>query len=504
MALRKDETVNVGYRGREAYCWSCFCKKGHQQFCIFNQDSGCSLLWLQWALQPVKAFAIQERAEQKLQRALIATGHWTRDLEVKLRKVASNIQKVTTLGDEQALGMMASLLQIGRVAPEQLEKAVITIQSISQQSGRAVERIARTFSNQISQAVLHGTTSIGELEHLLEGADITRLRALKKQGDRAGVVAGLIDILNEKFKDGAKVAVNSTDRWIQLGNIFGDVKEELGGVIHVLFVGLIPALEKGSETVKEFFTKMRAVAYEAKNHFHILGDVLALPFDMVKLKFHELEIVIGEVFESIANQHIKLYNFLIRNSIASIYAPLKESLSLDEYVFTSEARKKVELLGAKIEETNSQVAKSLTDLKNAYLNYEEIIDREEKVEVEDAESSSADAAKKFGEASDSEPEESKDLSKTKEDILLYKAMLAGVKDAELAHTKTMLSIAKERKEAQKIISENGNLEEAQHLLELADLKEEYALQEIEKSGNKINLNMMKRLRHKKQKESGNN
>ena len=274
MVRRPDEEVRVGYDGRSLKRGLAGAQGRIKGF-LFSVKGLVAAAGVALAAVAVKAFATQEQAEKKLRRALAATGQYSRETEASLRKTASQIQANTKLGDEQALGMMASLIQVGRVAPAQVGIAVEAIASIAEQTGRPITRVARTFAEQIATATQHGTTSLGELEKYLEPFEVERIRRLKSMGKNAEVTAAVVEAMNKKFAGGADVVAGSTDEWKQLSNLWGDLIEVIGGIIHGILSGLIPGLKLVIKWVIGFGEKIQALVYQSKqttglisNYFH--------------------------------------------------------------------------------------------------------------------------------------------------------------------------------------------------------------------------------------------
>ena len=501
MPIKKaDEVVNIGYDARSLRRG--LKDSGRRIRGFFSLTKGLvAAASVAIAAVAVRAFAQQEEAEKRLRRGLSAMGKYSRETEAKLRGVASEIQRTTTLGDEQALGMMAALIQVGRIAPEQAGLAAKTVASIAEQTGRAITRVGRTFAEQMAMAMQHGTSSLGEVEKYLDGASIERIRGLKEVGKTAEATAALVEALNQRFAGGSDVVKGSTDEWKQVGNLWGDLTEQVGGIIHELLVGLIPAIKATINWVIGIGQKIQAFVFLAKGsigdvqkYFQILALKIELyllvALDTVGIKFtwfvdsakYGLEIL-GSAIDFLKKQFWQFVDLVVTGF---------------EYVdkAVDSAAEKIEESGKPLTKTQKRIVAlrgeidkltvSLNENKNSWGEAWQRAnsDTEAVLEERRAGVSKADlgkGAEVFGEGDAAGGVKPKDMSAIQDEIEIQKAMLAGLKDAELAHKREVLAIRREREKAQAIITAGGNLEEARLLQERADLREQLAEQALAKA-----------------------
>ena len=164
----------------------------------------------------IDAAVQQENAINALNQALIRTGDYSEQASKDLQKFASDLQDVSTIGDETTLELLALAKSFG-VSNEEAKKLVTTAADASVALG--VD--ARTALEQLG-GTLSGTQ--GRLAKFIPEVKNLSIEALKN-GDA-------IDIFAEKFKGAATGELNTFSGALkQTTNIIGDFAEELGFLI---------------------------------------------------------------------------------------------------------------------------------------------------------------------------------------------------------------------------------------------------------------------------------
>ena len=204
----------------------------------------------------VGMFRVQEQADARLRRSLVATGRYSAEEEKRLNALADHIQSVSTTGDEVAQKVIGSLIQVGRVQASQVEAATFATIGLARFSGRSLERIQRTVAKSLSDIADDSKKELGELEQYFTSSEREKLRALKETEGGAAAQAEAIRLLDSQYRQHAQAIEGSTDVYEQLGNTWGDVKEELGGMVHQL-VG--PLAEWINEALPRWIAGMQDV-----------------------------------------------------------------------------------------------------------------------------------------------------------------------------------------------------------------------------------------------------
>ena len=205
--------------------------------------------------------------------------------------------------------MMAQLIQIGKVAPEQVGLAVGAIAGMAEVQGKSIDRIARTFAEQMARATMAGSTSLGEYELHLDDVEAKRIRSLKEAGKSAEATAAYVEALNNKFGEQGKVIKGSTQTWTQLKNQWGDFIEVIGQFIHELFIGLMPALKGALDILISWGPTLRLVAHVAANFFSLIYNQIATTINLLRAFPTAIQFAFATAFEQAINIVIRGINY---------------------------------------------------------------------------------------------------------------------------------------------------------------------------------------------------
>ena len=157
-------------------------------------------------------YKVQANAEKQLEVAAKNNPYLNGTSVVQLKAYASELQSISTVGDEQLLPLMAQLASAGRTQAEiqDIMAAALDVSASGMMSlDSAVSALNKTFS---------GTA--GQL-----GNQITAVKNLTKEELQSGKA---IEIVATQFKGMAKETAEATGSSEQLKNAIGDYKELLG------------------------------------------------------------------------------------------------------------------------------------------------------------------------------------------------------------------------------------------------------------------------------------
>jgi hypothetical protein len=218
---------------------------------------------LSFAKESVKAANVQLQAEGKLRQAL----QGREEMFDRLTKRASELQKVTVIGDEVIIQQQAFLAAQGR-SEEEINKTIDAAVQLSDVMGVDIHTAVRQLDT-----TLEG--NVGLLGKLDAGFKTLTVEQLKN--------GGAIDLVNEKYKGFAeKTAATGTGRLQQLQNAFGDLQEEIGKQ-------LLPTLQEGALTLNNF---IQAVNWS--EIFSELGEIVQTLGEPIKQLYSSL----GDIFEA--------------------------------------------------------------------------------------------------------------------------------------------------------------------------------------------------------------
>lgn len=146
-----------------------------------------------------------------------------------LKDYAGQLQKISTMGDEQLLPMMSQLVALGRSEAE-VQKIMNAALDLSASGMMSMEQAVKALNG-----TLNG--NVGVLGRQIPGLKSLTAEQLKN-GDA-------IKIVQDKFKGLSKEVTEQTGSVEQLKNSFGDLKEEIGATF-----------EKPMAKMRKFFTEM--------------------------------------------------------------------------------------------------------------------------------------------------------------------------------------------------------------------------------------------------------
>lgn len=189
---------------------------------------------------------VQEAAERKLGAVLKATGNAAGYNLDQLKKMASGLQSVTTVGDEVTLSGMAILATFKQIRGEGFERATKAAMDMSAVMGQDL----KSSMVMIGKAVNDPITGMSMLTRV--GVTFTQqqkdmARQLQESGDMAGAQNIILKELESQF--GGTAAALRKDfggSVIAAGNALGDTKEEMGFLItkNQFFIKIIHLAEK--------------------------------------------------------------------------------------------------------------------------------------------------------------------------------------------------------------------------------------------------------------------
>ena len=243
----------------------------------------------------IDAAVAQEKAINALNQALIRTGDYSKETSEDLQRFASELQDVTTIGDEATLELLALAKSFG-VSNEEAKKLVTTAADASVALG--VD--ARTALEQLG-GTLSGTQ--GRLAKFVPEVKELGIEALKN--------GEAIDIFAEKFAGAAKGELQTfSGAAQQLSNTFGDLLEEVGFFItrSPLVLSAIKGLKNVFSTLIDFIktngdtlrtTIGNAVEFLIKGFAILAKNVLPPLLDILLILVRVLDALQGAAFDAV-------------------------------------------------------------------------------------------------------------------------------------------------------------------------------------------------------------
>ena len=180
-------------------------------------------------------WAEQEQSVAAMTTALKAQGEYTPALSKQYQDMASELQGLSTHGDETLIKMQALLIQVGDVGPDKMRGALTAAQDLA--TGLDVDLK--------TAALLVGKAFAGDTSTLKRYGIVLDQTELKQRG-----VAVVLEAIQAKFGGQAAAKAQTFGGIIeQLGNSWGDLKEKIGKWLTQSSGLLTPMLAKISGAV---------------------------------------------------------------------------------------------------------------------------------------------------------------------------------------------------------------------------------------------------------------
>jgi len=186
---------------------------------------------IKFAKESITAFAREEKSIKTLNQALINSGKYTSETSKELRKFASELQNVTTFGNEAINEVMALIQPLAKLNTEGLKQVTQATLDLSVGMGIDLKAAASLMGKTLGSS----TNALARYGIEVEGA--------VGSSDR---LDGLLENINEKFGGFAQAQVQTySGRVAQLKNLFGDLQEGVGGLIAGALTPFINAMING-------------------------------------------------------------------------------------------------------------------------------------------------------------------------------------------------------------------------------------------------------------------
>lgn len=235
-----------------------------------------------------QAYRIQYQAEVALATAVNNNPYVDGTATKRLKEFASEMQRVSDVGDEQMLPMMADLIAKGRTEEETMQIMKV---ALDMSAGGAMS--LDTAITQLN-ATLNG--NVGRL-----GQQNSELKDLTEEELKQGKA---VEILGEKYKGLSKATADSQK---QLKNAVGDLKENMGQIFEQALAPMRNFFTEVITNLNNSITKSRELKSSMKEVFGDDGDVnLGASTDALNTAFTEILHKQQEVSKNY-RQYIQLY-----------------------------------------------------------------------------------------------------------------------------------------------------------------------------------------------------
>lgn len=224
----------------------------------------------------IKGFDVQQKAIASVNASIQSTGGIAGKTLQELEQQASDLQKKTLFGDEAILSAQGVLLSFTNIRGAIYDKAMPAILDMSQkmgtelkssvmQVGKALQDPAKGFSALSESGVKFSEDQKKSIEKLVAAGKVQEAQQI------------ILNELQRQFGGSAAAAAKTgLGAWQQLGNAFGDTKEQMGGVIVQLVDNLRPALEWVNSLLSSFLSFLQEHPGVVKGVLIALGGLATL------------------------------------------------------------------------------------------------------------------------------------------------------------------------------------------------------------------------------------
>ena len=173
----------------------------------------------------------QERAERQLRYALDQTKRYSEEVERSLLDAAKRVSQATTLSDEAAIKLMATLARVPEVPLDSLEQMAVAIMGFANLTADSAEE-ANSMAVGIAEQFLTNLEGMaegyGDAAGLFTEANAKILEGLAETGDAGLLVEAAVAAFTDQFHEMGEAVEGSADKLTQWKNTAADTIQELG------------------------------------------------------------------------------------------------------------------------------------------------------------------------------------------------------------------------------------------------------------------------------------
>ena len=245
------------------------------------------------AIGPVKdltqAFSKQQDADVALAAALKATGQYSQKSYSDLKNYASELQKITTVGDETSESLMQMALNMG-LSSEKAKEA--TKDAIAMNAAFGID---------LKSGVKYASLAM-QGQYTMLARYIPQLRGVKNEAEGAAK-------FQKAMADAFSVATAKTKTYAgqmaQMQNVIGDVKEILGSlladVLTPIFTKIKDFLTNNEDKIGLYTKAFKAMFVRIAGGFKVLGKQFELFWNSLRLGFAKMDRAIITGMTNLAN-----------------------------------------------------------------------------------------------------------------------------------------------------------------------------------------------------------
>ena len=210
------------------------------------------------AKECVEALKLQEQAETRLSAVLKATGNQIGMTVDDLKSLASATQSITRFGDEAVIEAEKVLIATQSLDKDGLQRALMTSADLAEAMGTDIVSAASTMAYALQDPTA-GLTRLRRQGIAFTDEEIEQVKALQDANDLYAAQAIVLDKIESRYKGVAKaVGDTPTGTLDKIKNVWGDIKEGLGGALVDALGPAINLVYQGLLKISEWISRARA------------------------------------------------------------------------------------------------------------------------------------------------------------------------------------------------------------------------------------------------------
>lgn len=199
----------------------------------------------------VRLFAQQDKAEKQIAAAVKKFGASAGVTTDSLKKIASEYQKVSTVGDEVSLSILNTGLRIGDLNKDTLPKFLDTANDLAITLGKDVTSASQILAKSLGSP----TKAITQLERYgiqFNETEREKIKVLTESGKKSEAQAFILQKLQDRVGGASEASVKGVGVWKQYSNRLGDAAEGVGEFATDIANVFYPVFVKALDLVEGF------------------------------------------------------------------------------------------------------------------------------------------------------------------------------------------------------------------------------------------------------------
>ena len=232
----------------------------------------------------VATYRVQEQAEIKTRATIAATGKAAGLSAEQIFKMASELQNMTTFGDEAIIGGQNLLLTFKNIGEDTFPRATKAMLDMSTAMGTDLQSTAIQMGKALNDPIA-GISALSRAGVQFTGQQKEQIKTMQAAGDTAGAQGVILQELESQFGGLAEAAAEGTGGLSQTSNILGDVSEMIGKAALPAITFVNKAIKKmalefqksstGIDNFRDALTGALKVGALFKSIFSTIGKVIA-------------------------------------------------------------------------------------------------------------------------------------------------------------------------------------------------------------------------------------